>query len=86
MLGAGGAVTWRGKKLAGGVKPEMAVWVREEVEEEEGRGHLLDWSRRKYSRLLPGDRLARRWTRLRNKYATGSVTAIRHSKNKRPIP
>ena len=31
MLGAGGAVTWREKKVAGAVKPEMAVWVREAV-------------------------------------------------------
>ena len=60
------------------------VGVTERLEEGDGRGHLFRLVS-KYSRLVPGDRLARKKTRLRNKSATGRVTAIRHLKNQRPI-
>lgn len=59
MLGAARAVPWREKKVAGALKPEMAVCVREEVARRGGLGTPLGFER-KYSRLLPGDRLARR--------------------------
>ena len=47
-----------------------------------GRGHLFGLVSKKYSRLLPGGRLARKWTRLWDKFVIGRVTAIRGVENK----
>ena len=61
---------------------DSCVRERERLEEEDGSGHLFGFGSKKHSRLLPGGRLARKWTRLCDKFAIGRVTAIRYLENK----